>query len=900
MRSRVGLVLVGGLWLAACGSDGASSSRDHATGQAGIGAATGHSSGASGVGGSSSATAGSGGTTAAGFSGTPASGASGATSGGASGTGGLTNEAGRGGVSSEAGAATEGGAPAGGPATGGTPSAGGEAMGGQSSGGEPATGGTASGGTTTGGTATGGTTLGGTDGQGGTPLGEAGQGGAAAEPPGECRIGFPGPPLWPTSGDMPSSTSFADLDGDGLLDMVVTGKDGSHEQGLLSVFKGLPDGYTQRQDFDTGASPSSAAIDDVDGDGDLDVVVASEGSQGSVSVLLNQGDGTLSAPVVYGGGCLYAISLALSDLNGDDLPDAAVACWLVSTIQVRLNDGNGGFGTITTYTSSDQPWAPTGIAAGDVDGDGDADLVTSDDRQAGRVNVFANAGNGTFAEPVHYDASDRPVGIALGDLDGDDKLDIALASAGGYGLDVLLNQGDGTFPSHQTFEIFSYLVNPSSVALRDVNDDGRLDAALSTNNGLGYAVTFVNQGLGTFALDSATDLSGLGVSTSLADATADGIDDLVVGVQSEMELSNASVAVFPGLGDGAFATQIEWSTSEALCNSLVSGDFDHDGLFDMATGCNDSPQHRINIWYGAADHSFTRVDYDTGWVHMSLHAGDLNGDGLTDLVDVSSNSTHNDFFVHLAKPGRKLSGTWYRTTEGDVEAAIFDADLGDMDADGDLDLVLTNVGAKAIQVFFNAGDGSFPDHTDYPMAKNAETLRVGDLNGDGTLDVVADTWDGGARIFSNDGNGVLSYATDVPAGPNPQRFAIVDLDGDHINDLVVSNGLETYKNSAVTLLTNLGDFNFSPKQFAMREAAYELSTGDLNGDGRPDVLVTNGGANAVGVLLSHGSNDYLTRYWPVTEYPHSNLIHDLNADGRQDLAVMTAYSGLRILPQWCW
>ena len=692
MKLGFGSVVVGGLWLAACGDSGSSSNGAQVAGQAGLGAggSAGHVSGTSGshVGGGEIVTAGTGGSAGAGgLAGTAGDQAGGAAGASGSSAAGMANEGGLGGAPAEGGSATEGGAEAGGEA------AGGWASGGEAAGGEPATAGAPSGGTAAGGTATGGTT-----GEGGA-LGEAGEGGEGAGPPGECRIGFPGPPMWETSGDLPSTSSFADLNGDGLLDMVVTGKDGNRESGLLSVFKGMPDGYTQRQDFDTGGSPSSAAIADVDGDADLDVVVASEGSQGSVSVLLNQGDGTLSDPVVYGGGCLLAISMALSDLNGDDLPDAAVACWLVSTIEVRLNDGNGGFGTITTYTSSSKPWAPTGIAAGDVDGDGDADLVTSDDRQAGRVNVFANAGDGTFADAAHYDANDRPLGIALGDLDGDDKLDIALASAGGYGLDVLLNQGDGTFGMHQTYEIFSYFFNPSSVALGDINGDGWLDAALSTNNGVGLAVTFLNQGLATFALDSATDLSGLGVSTSLADATADGIDDLVVGVQSPMDLSNASVSVFPGLGGGAYATQLEAPTSEGACNSLVGGDFDGDGYFDMATGCNESPQSRINVWYGAADHSFTRVDHSCGWVHLSLTPGDLNGDGLTDLVDVSGGSTHTDVAVLIAKPGRTFERTWYRASEGDVEATTFDAAVGDLDADGDLDLITTNLGPQTLRIF---------------------------------------------------------------------------------------------------------------------------------------------------------------------------------------------------------
>jgi hypothetical protein len=707
-------------------------------------------------------------------------------------------------------------------------------------------------------------------------------------------MGFPGQPLWETAGDTPR-TAFGDLDGDGHIEMVVAGGDVNGENGVVSVFTGAPEGFERRQDFDTGGSPASLSIADLDADGDLDVAIANQGSQSGMSIFLNV-DGALTDSLKETGGCMYSISLALGDLNGDDVPDAAVACWLNGVIEVRMNDGHGKFGAVVSYTSQEQPWAPTSVAIGDVNADGHPDLVASDDRN-GRVSVFINSGDGTFAKAENYKVSERPVDVALGDVNNDMLLDIALASAGGYGLDVLLNEGNGVFGAHTTYPILSDLLNPSSIALGDVNGDGLLDAALATDNGAGVVATFVNHGGGTFQLSSMTDLPTRAASTKLRDVNGDHIDDLLVGLWWATDLTDASIAVFPGLAGGDFSTPLVLPAAEDNCNAIVGGDFDGDGNFDMATACNNA-QAILSIWYGAGGGTFARVDYPLGAIHLSLTAADLDGDGRTDIIDQSGGSTENDLAVMLARPDRTFSRTWYSVSER-ADASTMDAAVGDLDGDGDLDFVAANLGTSTIRVFFNAGNGTFPTHVDYPVELSARRLSIGDLDANGTLDVAFSMLPNGVGTFENDGHGVLTYRGRAPTGPDPTALQIADLDGDHLNDIAVTNSdFGTHANSTLSILTNQGDFLFSQRQYPTRQGPAFLSIGDVNGDNRLDIVVSETGAGTVSILLGQG-HQYERRSWPVSEFIGANIIHDFDGDGLRDLGVVSGAS-ITIMPHRCW
>jgi hypothetical protein len=302
-----------------------------------------------------------------------------------------------------------------------------------------------------------------------------------------------------------ASTGFiiaaGDLSGDGKVD-VVAGK-GLRIHVLINRGAGTfadPVGYATTA-TNYGYTP---AIGDLDGDGKADVIVTSDGR---VDLFTNTGGGVLAPPVTYVAGA-YAGALAVADLDGDGKNDIVAAGGSDPSATVLFNTGGGTFAA-KSYAGL-EGGAP--MTVGDVNGDCRPDIVATFAQSAsgdnvGGLSVRLNEGHGTFAAPAIYGVGTFPSSIALGDLNGDGKSDIAAPGGrDGVGdLDVLLNYGDGTFTAS-----LAYAPGPNpdggtspedvpaayAVALGDLDGDGRLDVAYVTPCcGAGVRL---NRGDGTF------------------------------------------------------------------------------------------------------------------------------------------------------------------------------------------------------------------------------------------------------------------------------------------------------------------------------------------------------------------------------------------------------------------
>jgi hypothetical protein len=228
---------------------------------------------------------------------------------------------------------------------------------------------------------------------------------------------------------------------------------------------------------------TSIALADVDGDGKPDLVAVPAGG-GWVYVAHSEGGGVFDNAQTYavpGGVPLQAVvHVAVGDFNGDGKPDIVVADPRLSSVSVLLNNGNGTFGTAQTFAVGGDPAA---VAVGDVSGDGKPDIVTANTN--GTVSVLVGLGNGTFGAPQSYTVSGPANSVALGDFNHDGHLDIA--TTGGTETDVLLNNGSGAFEVYQK-------VGPagSSVVAADFNGDGYPDLALIDGSGTAVDVLFNN------------------------------------------------------------------------------------------------------------------------------------------------------------------------------------------------------------------------------------------------------------------------------------------------------------------------------------------------------------------------------------------------------------------------
>ncbi len=294
----------------------------------------------------------------------------------------------------------------------------------------------------------------------------------------------PAPATPPGTGLNPAAIAVGDFNGDGKLDLAVAtqcGNDPSCLSGAVSILLGNGDGTfaappSPATPPGTGKIPLSIAVGDFNGDGKLDLAVVNSGDR-NVSILLGNGDGTFTAAAASPATGDLPESVAVGDFNGDGKLDLAVANSFSATVTILLGNGDG---TFTAATSPAVGVQPESVAVGDFNGDGYPDLAVANYRD-NTVSILLNKadGTGTFQAQITFPAGSGPTSVAVGDSNGDGKLDLAVADNGGSTVSILLGNGLGSFTAAATPSVGSH---PNSVAAGDFNNDGRLDF-VTTNPG---------------------------------------------------------------------------------------------------------------------------------------------------------------------------------------------------------------------------------------------------------------------------------------------------------------------------------------------------------------------------------------------------------------------------------
>ena len=318
------------------------------------------------------------------------------------------------------------------------------------------------------------------------------------------------------------SVTLADFNGDGKLDMAVSGNN------IVAILLGNGDGtFTQAPGSPiTVSSPAFMAVGDFNGDGDLDLAVANSGSN-TVTILLGNGDGTFtqasSSPVAAGVGPFFVV---VGDFNGDGKLDLVVNGKYDVTI--LLGNGDGTF-TQAPRSPVSGGLGPLWATAGDFNGDGKLDLAVAD-IFGNDVTVLLGNGDGTFTEapgsPVTVPGGNETLGVVAADFNGDGKLDLAVTSAVSGTVTIFLGAGDGTFTLAPNSPIDA---DPGAFypAIGDFNGDGKLDLAVS--NPYSGVTILVGNGDGAFTFSNTYFAAGnTPQSLAAGDFNGDGRLDLAI------------------------------------------------------------------------------------------------------------------------------------------------------------------------------------------------------------------------------------------------------------------------------------------------------------------------------------------------------------------------------------
>ena len=589
-------------------------------------------------------------------------------------------------------------------------------------------------------------------------------------------------------GISPVSVYACDLDTDGDPDLAVANWDSN----TLSVLSNSGDGSFQPAvNYATGYNPRSIFSTDLDADGDYDLLTANTGSN-NISVLLNNGDGTFDdAMFISAGSAPY--SIFAQDLDGDGESDIAVADLDMNNISVLINNGDATFEAPLNYSGGG-----TSIFICDLDNDGDNDLVT-----AGiDASVFKNNGDGTFLTATSYPAGNGPYSIFANDFDSDGDYDLAVTNIFAASVSVLKNVGDGTFPNTVRYSAGGSVVS--------VDFDGDNDNDLATTSQNSRLSILINNGDGSFQDGVSYGAPGGSLSVFAADVDGDHDYDVVASYGS-------GVSVLKNNGDGTFMEPVDYAAG-SMAISVYGTDLDRDSDIDLAVANQSS--NSVSVLENNGDGTFQdAINYPvTAWTN-SVFAGDLNGDGFNDLA-----VTGTDMSILINNTsGSFLPAVNYVTSDQGDGYSITGCDL---DADRDLDLIVTNYISEDLSVFLNSGAGTFQAAVNYRTGIRPSSVFAADLDGDSDNDLVtANDNSNSVSVLDNNGDGTFQSAVNYGTQPGPQSVFSSDLDGDGDRDLAVSG------NGGVSILLNL---NLIRSPWYGPVWSVSTTGSDLTGNGSPD------------------------------------------------------------------
>lgn len=639
-------------------------------------------------------------------------------------------------------------------------------------------------------------------------------------------------------GGLPVAVAVGRFDADAQPDLAVT----DMQDGTLAVYLGQEDGsYQAGQRFQVFTETRSADDNqlstfqgtrtfydldtvhavDLDQDGCLDLVMTRavfpwmrpRPTGQTLAVCMGSCDGRFSAPVEHATGG-DPVAVAIGQLDGDGVPDMAVANYVGGDVVVMHGTGDGG---LRMGARSKLGGNIADVELADFDGDGALDLAAAD-RSRNQVHILRGTGQGAFSLVERQDAGSVPDYIFAMDLHQDGKPDLLTADGGSPATTTVLRGLGGC-----RFQLVGKLpaghcVN--AVGSLDVDGDGFLEVA-TANSASRNASLYLNDGRGGLLSAPEYDIGTMSLSMVMADLDGDQDRDLVAA-----GLTDGSLHLLLNDGQGRFGAPLQRKLGRSL-RAVIAADFDGDGRADLAAA--DSAQRTLTVLPGMAPQGEVlwqsgQIDaHDLAWGRLepngspdlayadrrrcavgllrgrgdgtflapswadpqgcpwALAMGDVNGDGYGDVVATLPEKNAVGVLLGGAQGLAHAAGVG----AGDSPVAVA---LADFDGDGHADLATANFGSSTISVFRGRGDGGFDLLEERPAARDPVDLAVADADGDGQLDLVAANYHGNnITVLLGDGQGRFPERHDYGAGYEPGCLAVGDLDGDGMPDVATAN-----------------------------------------------------------------------------------------------------------------